>query len=136
MLGLGMGMPVAGGGLGPELITNGSFTTDTSWTKGTGWTISGGTANADGTGSFTEISQVIAGLVIGAVYRVTIDVVTYTSGNGAVRVGGIDAIVSPAILSPGTKTADITYTGITNTALITMNPIVATFDNFSVRQVL
>ena len=28
-----------------ELVTNGTFTTDTGWTKGTNWTIAGGTAN-------------------------------------------------------------------------------------------
>jgi len=31
--------------LGDELITNGTFDTDSDWTKGTGWSISGGTAN-------------------------------------------------------------------------------------------
>ena len=31
---------------GTELVTNGTFDTDSDWTKGTGWTISGGTAVA------------------------------------------------------------------------------------------
>ena len=30
--------------IGDELVTNGTFDTDTDWTKGTGWTISGGVA--------------------------------------------------------------------------------------------
>lgn len=30
--------------LGPELVTNGSFTTDSDWTKGAGWSIAGGVA--------------------------------------------------------------------------------------------
>jgi len=34
--------------LGPELVTNGTFDTDTGWTKGTGWSISGGQASIDG----------------------------------------------------------------------------------------
>ncbi len=34
---------------GPELITNGSFDTDSDWTKGVGWSISGGAAVCDGT---------------------------------------------------------------------------------------
>jgi hypothetical protein len=32
-----------------NIVTNGSFDTDTDWTKDTGWTISSGTANCDGT---------------------------------------------------------------------------------------
>ena len=28
--------------IGPELLVNGNFDTDTSWTKGSGWSISGG----------------------------------------------------------------------------------------------
>ena len=35
--------------IGPELVTNGTFDTDTDWTKGTGWTISGGKASFDPT---------------------------------------------------------------------------------------
>lgn len=40
--------------LGPELIVNGNFTTDSDWTKGTGWTISGGTANCNNTSGSTQ----------------------------------------------------------------------------------
>jgi|GEM_PF-2033371 len=35
----------------PELVTNGTFDTDTDWTKGTGWTISGGVATHDAVAS-------------------------------------------------------------------------------------
>ena len=31
--------------LGSELVTNGTFDTDSDWTKSSGWTISGGKAN-------------------------------------------------------------------------------------------
>jgi prepilin-type N-terminal cleavage/methylation domain-containing protein len=37
---------------GPELITNGTFDSDTSWTKEAGWSISGGTAVGAGTIAF------------------------------------------------------------------------------------
>ena len=45
--------------LGPELVTNGTFDTDTGWTKATGWTISGGKANYDGIAAATNIRQTI-----------------------------------------------------------------------------
>jgi hypothetical protein len=45
--------------LGPELVTNGDFATDSDWTKGTGWTIAGGVASFDptGQGANSTISQ-------------------------------------------------------------------------------
>jgi hypothetical protein len=36
--------------IGPELVTNGDFATDSDWTKETGWTIAGGVASFDPTG--------------------------------------------------------------------------------------
>ncbi len=35
--------------LGPELITNGDFATDSNWGKGIGWSINNGVASCDGT---------------------------------------------------------------------------------------
>tara|TARA_B100001059_G_C17838207_1_gene589757 strand:+ start:4402 stop:6609 length:2208 start_codon:yes stop_codon:yes gene_type:complete len=46
---------------GSELVTNGTFASDTAWTKGTGWTISGGLAKYAGT-TITSISQTASGL--------------------------------------------------------------------------
>ena len=40
--------------LGENIVTNGTFDTDSDWTKGTGWTISGGKANCDGTQTGTS----------------------------------------------------------------------------------
>jgi hypothetical protein len=43
---------------GPELVTNGTFDTDSDWTKGTGWTITGGQASSDGTQTdFSNLRQ-------------------------------------------------------------------------------
>lgn len=55
-----------------NLITNGTFDTDTAWTKGSGWTISGGTANASVINS--ELSQALS-LIEGHTYRLTYTVV-------------------------------------------------------------
>jgi len=59
-------------GLGSDLVTNGTFTgSATGWTLGTGWTYDSNTIakSSDGTGT---LSQAIAGLVIGARYKVFI----------------------------------------------------------------
>ena len=44
---------------GSELVTNGTFDTDSDWTKATGWTISGGKANHDGLSAYKKLSQLI-----------------------------------------------------------------------------
>lgn len=72
-------------GLGPELVTNGGFDTDTDWTLGTGWTISGGTLNLDtsisGVGVVTSAQQSMS-TVVGKTYRVTFDVTSVTNWSG------------------------------------------------------
>ena len=45
------------GYFGSELVTNGSFDTDSDWGKGSGWTISGGKANRSGESGNTPITQ-------------------------------------------------------------------------------
>ena len=78
-----------GTAIGPELVVNGSFATDTAWTKGTGWTIAAGVATAVATGA-SALSQVIAALVPGKTYRVTFSITAQTvAGDGvAFIVGG------------------------------------------------
>jgi hypothetical protein len=46
-------------GYGAELVTNGTFDTDSDWTKGTGWTISGGAASKV-TGVSSGLNQAIS----------------------------------------------------------------------------
>ena len=78
-------------GLGDELITNGSFTTDSDWNKNSNWTIDttgGATAVADGSAN-TDINQVIASHpVVNNVYKVTFDVVSVTAGSVHFLFGG------------------------------------------------
>ena len=60
-----------------NLVTNGTFDTDTDWTKGTGWTIAAGVASkAAGTGS--EIEQGV--LVVGRHYVATQNMTARTAG--------------------------------------------------------
>ena len=71
--------------LGPDLVDNGTFTTDTEWTKGTGWTISGGTAtHAAGTASTLQQSILLPNETF---YRVQFDVTGRTAGSVTPIVG-------------------------------------------------
>lgn len=97
---------------GVELVTNGTFDTDTDWTKGTGWTISGGTAVATSATAFSELLQANIGLSAGSVYRVTVDA-TVTTGDAALFAGASgDASVRISIPSTGSYSATITATSI------------------------
>lgn len=69
---------------GPELVTNGTFTTDTNWTKGTGWTISAGAARFSAGSDNVDLVQSIGLPTVGRAYRIQLSY-TYTSG-GALRV--------------------------------------------------
>ena len=44
-----------------ELVTNGTFDTDSVWTKAAGWTISGGVATSDGTAGSVYQSAITVG---------------------------------------------------------------------------
>lgn len=65
--------------LGPELLANGGFDTDTVWVKATGWTISGGAASVVSTGT-RNLSQSLATLIEGRRYLVTFTVLGYGAG--------------------------------------------------------
>lgn len=93
-LGLGSCLPLRRSGgyaLGPELLTNGGFDTDTVWVKGAGWTILAGVATATAPGSNSLISQALT-LTPGALYRLTYTVTSYTAG-----------LLSPRFTSAGTN---------------------------------
>jgi len=64
---------------GSELVTNGTFDTDTDWDKGTGWSISGGVASYDGSGGTSAINQDMpVDFVVGRVYQLSLTVVSNT----------------------------------------------------------
>lgn len=71
--------------LGPEMVTNGDFSSGSAgWTLGTGWVIGGGTASFSGdtAGNFVASITVTAG----AFYAVTLDV-SGVSGSVSLRLG-------------------------------------------------
>lgn len=90
-----------------ELVTNGSFATDTSWTKGSGWSISSGVASADGSQfSDSDLEQDI-GLVATTEYKVTYTI-TSIMGSVSVRLGSAAGTSRSAT---GTYTETITASG-------------------------
>ena len=76
---------------GINLVTNGSFDTDSDWTKGTQWTIVGGAASITDSpdrGSDSLLTQDASSWIqAGQMYRVAVDW-SFSSGDFDVRLGG------------------------------------------------
>jgi hypothetical protein len=93
--------------VGPEMVTNGNFDSDTGWTKGTNWSIASGVA--------TKVSPTTADLsqsqtlVTGATYRVTYTI-TRTAGTLNVKLAGGTAVLGAARTAAGTYTDDLVAT--------------------------
>jgi len=118
---------------GTELVTNGTFDSDTSWTKGTGWTISGGTAVASSVASGVKIEST-AFTVTAGYYTIALDVTTSASTYYYGILGATDAGTA-AESTQGTVSITVylnagshyVYIGAWSSGLS------GTFDNFSVR---
>ena len=123
----------------PERVINGGFDTDSDWTKETGWTISGGVASQSGGNALSSLYNTISGNIVeGKTYRVTFTVVSITSGQVRVELGGGQAA------SRGTwRTAAGTYTEILTASQTsyavksgdTGNEFTGTVDNVSIKEV-
>ena len=108
-----------------DVITNGTFTTDTDWTKNT-WTIGSGTANATTVSS--DLEQTIAH-VDGQTYRLTYTM-TRSAGSLTPKIGGTSGTVRS---SSGTYTENIVM-GTTNALIeFTGSGFTGTLDNVSLR---
>lgn len=70
--------------LGSELVTNGTFDTDSDWFKGTGWTISGGKANRSGASGNSPVYQNVP--VVNGKRYIFSYTRTYISGGGETNV--------------------------------------------------
>ena len=80
--------------LGPELVTNGDFATDTDWLKGPGWSISGGIATLDVRyGGSSGLGSTAMSVTPGKTYKVVVNVISKSSGfrlydnNGVIAYG-------------------------------------------------
>jgi len=122
--------------IGAELVTNGTFDTDSDWTLQTGWTIGSGSLNFDGTLLYNTATQDI-GAVQGRVYKLTFDVLS-----GAfiqIRLGGATAAfaIGPGNYTTGSYEIIAVCTGADNTLRFVSNTNGDTtaIDNISVREI-
>jgi hypothetical protein len=115
----------------PELISNGTFESDTAWTKGSGWTISGGKANASAT-----TGQLYQGTTttINTQYKIEYTISNYVSGSYNFLLRG----TSTATFSGnGTFTVYITSGsgGNSNFIIDGVSSFTGSIDNVSVKEV-
>lgn len=96
--------PDAGGGLGENVIVNGTFDADTNWTKDSGWVIAAGVATITAQGGTRNLRQTAVPFVDSADYEVEYTVSGYVSGSVTAQILGDG-------LSSGTpRSANGTYT--------------------------
>ena len=123
--------------LGPELVTNGGFDSDTSWVKDADWSIAGGVATKVAGASSANIYQTIAPLVSGKSYRVTYSL-SGVSGAGQMMAYFATAVVGAARATSGTYTEIMTATAAHTQFKMHCNTgtISGSLDNFSLREVV
>jgi hypothetical protein len=119
-----------------NIITNGTFDTDTDWGKGTGWSIntSSKIAECDGSQvSGTQLTQTGLSFTNGVTYRITYTLtVTAGSVKAAFRGGtGVDGV---SRTSSGTYTENmVALTGNNSFRMIANTDFIGTVDNISVQ---
>jgi hypothetical protein len=117
-----------------ELVTNGTFDTDTDWTKGAGWTISGGVASFSNP-SGGALSQNVGTISAGT--SVVVEMDSYLAEVLSVGFNGITPGLSPLTLmsSSGTKRV---YSGVlsatkNNLSIVAIGGSTVQIDNISVK---
>tara|TARA_R110000787_G_scaffold75718_1_gene167451 strand:+ start:364 stop:2508 length:2145 start_codon:yes stop_codon:yes gene_type:complete len=121
--------------VGPELVTNGTFETDTVWTKGAGWTISGGSAIFGGTGSASGLNQAI-GLAAGRAYEISGTITSYTTGAVTIRLTGGSTVTGPAFFAAGGfRCVLIAVAGNVDIQLFGSATAVLSVDNITVKEI-
>lgn len=125
-------------GYGPELITNGTFTTDTS-----GWTpinstlsVVGGVLRVTNTGAVVGRATQAITTVVGRMYEMVGTVAAGSLNNGYIQFGSSFLLATPG----QTRTVTFVATATSTTALLENNSAVlgqtADFDNISVREII
>jgi len=125
--------------LGSELVTNGTFDTDTSWTKDATVTISGGNAVFTSSPTATNGLFQVVGLIVGEVYKIAFDIVEYTSGDITMWFGGSqNYLTNQAFSSIGTHSLEM-YAPIGSDGRITFgaqsSACTLKIDNVTVKQI-
>ena len=121
----------------PDLITNGTFGSDTGWTKpgSNPWTISGGKAH-HATGDAASLQQSIA-FVAGGVYRVTWTLSNHVANVFQIRFSGTGSNATGTNrTSNGTYVEDITAVSGNNTFnVVAFTNAVGSVDNISMQRI-
>jgi len=118
---------------GSNLVTNGTFASDTVWTKGTGWTITGGAA-VKTAGTASLLSQA-ASVSAGQVYQIVFTV-TRTAGTLTPQLTGGTAVSGTAVSASGTYIRFLTaLSGNTTLSFSADSSFAGTVDNVSIRLV-
>ena len=120
--------------LGPELVTNGSFDTNSDWSKGSNWTISGGSANCDGVTATSNLSQVITSFS-GKTFLVEGNASNVSQGFAYISLGGTDLQIS--VNSSGSFKHYVTISSGNSTLFISARSnFIGSIDNVSVKEVI
>lgn len=124
--------------IGPEMLANGGFDTDTVWTKGLSWAIAAGVATVTTPVAASALTQAVSP-VVGATYRVTFTVSGYVGGAASVRFrnAGANVVTFTSAIANGTYTADVVLTGAADELAIVAPNSLASYsvDNVSLKRV-
>jgi len=122
------------GFFGNELITNGSFATDSDWVKQAGWTISGGTANCDGTAN-NALRQNFS-LPVGTL-RIKFDVTARTKGSVNLWINKPAFTQLISVDDVGSYEVDVvTTSGANNVFFYSASNFIGSIDNVSVKEII
>ena len=121
---------------GDELVTNGTFATDSDWVKGTGWSISGGVGVANGVTS-QNLRQNGVALEGNKVYSVTFTIVSISQGSVLGRFGGTPTVDSVAFNAAGTYTFFLKANSTNSSFMLRgQGGFTGTVDNISVKEII
>lgn len=124
--------------VGPELVTNGDFSSAAGWTVPTGWTITGGKASQNGSVGTNFLEREVT-MRAGASYRISVNVdsIVPGSGNFSIRlmVGGSSTVIE-RYTTPGQKTLVYVPPSEATQVRLVMNAAdgSVSIDNISVRE--
>lgn len=115
---------------GANVITNGTFDTDSNWSKGTGWSIADGQASSDGSQVSTSNLSQASVLTVSTEYEVEFTVSNYSAGSVTPYCG---TAAGTARSADGTHTETITCAGNTTFLLQASADFVGSIDNVTVK---
>ena len=121
---------------GAELVTNGTFDTDTDWTKQAGWSIGSGVASVDSSAAgTTNLTSTGMAVTIGSVYEVTYTINSVSGSGIRAQIGGY---VEAGGYNTSTGTKSFIFTATTTTGLsftASSADTVGSIDNISVKEI-